>query len=117
MRRSSWQLFPSPTGATTCACLRPTSPLDGFWRTRSWSDMSQLPRERRDKVLPYIRAWAEAAAGFSGLEVYRGFSQIGEIRSATLSASRAYDFLLSPTAALPAFAAELASPLNDPGKP
>ncbi len=91
--------------------------LDRFWRTRSWSDMNQLPPERLDKVLPYIRAWAEAAAGFSGLEVYRGFSQIGEIRSATLSASRPYDFMLSPTAALPAFAAELASPLNDPGKP
>ena len=32
-----------------------------------------LPAERRALVLPFIRDWAESAAGFSGVEVFRGF--------------------------------------------
>ena len=31
--------------------------MDRFWRMRSWLDISALPSERRDKVLPYIRQW------------------------------------------------------------
>jgi aspartyl-tRNA(Asn)/glutamyl-tRNA(Gln) amidotransferase subunit A len=91
--------------------------LDRFWRMRSWSDMSALPPERLAKVLPYIRAWAEGAAGLSGLEVYHGFSQIIEMRAATIAACRPYDYVISPTAPMPAFAAELASPLDDPARP
>jgi aspartyl-tRNA(Asn)/glutamyl-tRNA(Gln) amidotransferase subunit A len=91
--------------------------LDQFWRVRAWSDMASLPPERLAKVLPYIRQWAEAGADLSGLEVFRGFSRIMEIRAATLAACRPYDFILSPTAPLPAFAAELASPADDPARP
>jgi Asp-tRNA(Asn)/Glu-tRNA(Gln) amidotransferase A subunit family amidase len=91
--------------------------LDRFWRMRSWSDMAALPPDRLARVLPYIRAWAESAAGLSGLEVYRGFSQVMEMRAAAVAACRPYDYVISPTAPMPAFAAELASPLHDPARP
>jgi len=91
--------------------------LDRFWRVRAWSDMASLPPERLERVLPYIRQWAEGGAEFSGLEVFSGFSQIGEMRAATLAACRPFDFVLSPTAPMPAFAAERASPIDDPARP
>lgn len=91
--------------------------LDKFWRVRAWSDIGALPAERAAKVLPYIREWAAGGAGLSGVEVLRGFNQSIEMRAATLGACRRYDFVLSPTAPVPAFAAERASPLHDPARP
>ena len=91
--------------------------LDTFWRTRSWADLSTLPQARLDSVLPYIRTWAEGAAGASGLDVYRGFSQIYEMRVAAIRACQRFDFVLSPTAPMPAYAAELPGPTNDPQRP
>jgi aspartyl-tRNA(Asn)/glutamyl-tRNA(Gln) amidotransferase subunit A len=91
--------------------------LDVFWRTRSWSDMSALPAERLARVLPYIRTWAEGAQGASGLEVYRGFSQVYEMRVAATRACDQFDYVLSPTAPMPAYAAELPGPTNDPQRP
>ncbi|HWK46687.1 MAG TPA: amidase [Stellaceae bacterium] len=91
--------------------------LDKFWRTRSWSDIGALPAERRATVLPFIREWAEGGADLSGLEVYRGFSQIIEMRVAALAACQPYDFVLSPTSPIAAFPAELASPTDDVARP
>ena len=91
--------------------------LDRFWRMRSWLDISALPPERQAKVLPYIRDWASAAAGFSGADVFNGQSQMGVMRDAVVTACQPYDFVLSPVSPVPAFAAELASPINDPQRP
>ena len=91
--------------------------LDRFWRQRAWADIGSLPEERRARVLPYIREWAEGGRALSGAEVYEGLSQMLTIRDAALRACRGFDFVLSPVAPVPAFAAELASPLNDPARP
>ncbi|MCW3475071.1 amidase [Limobrevibacterium gyesilva] len=91
--------------------------LDRFWRTRSWSDYSRLPRERREKVLPFIRAWIEAAEGLSGLEVYRGFNRIIEMSAAAVQACQPYDFIISPTAPMPSYRADWPCPTNDPARP
>jgi len=91
--------------------------LDRFWRARSWSEISKLPPDRQAKILPYIMAWAETARTLTGMEVYEGFGQIGAMQRAALTASKAYDFMLSPTAPIPAFAAELPSPTDDPLRP
>ncbi len=42
--------------------------MDRFWRMRSHLDMAALPPERKARVLPFIQAWADSAAGFSGTE-------------------------------------------------
>ncbi len=91
--------------------------LDDFWRQRAWAEIGALPQQRRDKVLPYILAWAERGRRLTGAQVYRGMSQMFSIREAALKASAPFDFVLSPVSPVPSFAAELASPLDDPERP
>jgi aspartyl-tRNA(Asn)/glutamyl-tRNA(Gln) amidotransferase subunit A len=91
--------------------------LDHFWRTRALIDISALTQGRRAAVLPFIREWAESASGFSGDQVFRGFSQIPEMRKAAVAATAPFDCVLSPTAPMTAFPAEWASPSQDPLKP
>jgi Asp-tRNA(Asn)/Glu-tRNA(Gln) amidotransferase A subunit family amidase len=91
--------------------------LDRFWRQRAWADIGDLPPEARAKVLPYIREWAEGGSRLSGREVYDGMGQMLAIKSAAVAACRPFDFVLAPVAPVPAFAADLASPLHDPARP
>ncbi len=91
--------------------------MDQAWRKRSHVDLLALPAVQRRLVLPYIRAWAESADGLSGTEVFVAFSQFHATRVATVNACRAFDFVISPTSPVPAFAAELPSPTNDPLRP
>jgi len=91
--------------------------MDDFWRTRSWLDISALSEERRRKVLPYIVEWAQGGAGLSGERVFRGHGQMAAMRDAAVRACAPFDFVLSPTAPMPAFAAELPGPNNDPARP
>jgi aspartyl-tRNA(Asn)/glutamyl-tRNA(Gln) amidotransferase subunit A len=91
--------------------------MDDFWRTRSWLDISALSEQRRARVLPYIVEWARGGAGLSGERVFRGFSQMAAMRDAAVRACEPFDAVLSPTAPIAAFAAELASPTDDPARP
>jgi aspartyl-tRNA(Asn)/glutamyl-tRNA(Gln) amidotransferase subunit A len=91
--------------------------LDHFWRTRSLIDLEALAPEKRAAVLPFIRAWAESADGFSGQHVVRGFNQIFAMRRAAIAATHRFDFVLTPTAPMTAFPAEWASPNRDPLNP
>ena len=91
--------------------------LDRFWRTRFLDETRHLPPERYARILPYIRAWVEAATDYDGLSVYTGFDQIIRIQEAGLRAFEGYDFWLSPVAPVPAFPADWASPVNDPARP
>ena len=68
-------------------------------------------------MLPYIQQWADSAAGMDGEAVFRAFSQFHATRVATVDACRAFDYVISPTSPVPAFAAELPSPTNDPLRP
>jgi aspartyl-tRNA(Asn)/glutamyl-tRNA(Gln) amidotransferase subunit A len=91
--------------------------LDAFWRMRAWLEISAWSAERQSQVLPYIHQWAAGGAALSGEQVFRGYSQMGAIREATVAATRAFDFVLSPVSPVLSFPAEFASPLNDPARP
>jgi aspartyl-tRNA(Asn)/glutamyl-tRNA(Gln) amidotransferase subunit A len=91
--------------------------LDRFWRARALNDIGALTPERRERVLPFIRDWAESAARFSGVEVFRGFHQIPEMGRAAVAATAPFDYVLSPTAPMTAFPAEWPSPSRDPLHP
>ena len=91
--------------------------MDHAWRMRSHLELAALPTERRAQVLPYIRAWADSAAGMDGTAVFQATSQFHATRVATVAACRAFDYVISPTAPIAAFAAELPSPTNDPLQP
>jgi len=91
--------------------------LDNFWRARMWDDLSRLTPDERGKALPYICKWAEAGATLSGVEVIRGFNATMAIRAAAAKLFYDLDYVISPVSPVVKFAAELASPLNDPDKP
>ena len=91
--------------------------MDRFWRMRSWLDLQALPEARRNKVLPYIRDWVATGATLSAAEVFTGYSQIAALRDAAVAACQPFDFVLSPTSPVPSYAAEWASPTNDPALP
>ncbi len=91
--------------------------MDRFWRMRSYLDMQALPEARRQKVLPYIREWVATGASLTAADVFTGYSQIAALRDATVAACQPYDFVLSPTSPVPSYAAEWASPTNDPARP
>ena len=92
--------------------------LDAFWRVRSWDeDLSGLTPAERARALPYIYKWAESGAKLTGVDVIRGFNATMAIRSAAAKLFADIDYVVSPVAPVVNFAAELASPINDPAKP
>ncbi|HTB01511.1 MAG TPA: amidase [Bradyrhizobium sp.] len=91
--------------------------LDDFWRARMWDDLSRLSESERAKALPYIVQWAERGAKLSGVDVVRGFNATMAIRSAAAKLFCDLDYVISPVSPVVNFAAERASPINDPAKP
>ncbi|HEY1721383.1 MAG TPA: amidase [Magnetospirillaceae bacterium] len=91
--------------------------LDQFWRARAWADVEPLSMPRRDKILPYIRAWAESGQRVSSAEALRGFGQTFAMMKAAGAQFQEVDVLLTPTSPVPTFKAELASPIHDPERP
>ena len=91
--------------------------LDTFFRARSWGDIEPLPAAERAKIHPYTLRWAEGGAKLSGIDAIRGFNQTMELRRLAGLLFGTIDYLISPTAPIPAFAAERASPGDDPEHP
>src|ERR1700712_1198691 len=91
--------------------------LDNFWRARMWDDLSKLAPAERAKALPYIYNWAEAGSRLSGVDVVRGFNATMAIRAAAAKLFCDLDYVVSPVSPVVNFAAEFASPINDPAKP
>ena len=91
--------------------------MDHFWRMRSLMDLRQLQPAQQDKILPFIRAWAESAADFSAEHVFEASQQFHVTRVATVLACSLVDYVLSPTAPITSFDAGLPSPTNDPLRP
>ncbi len=87
----------------------------GFFEARSHSDIAPMSDEAKAKILPFIVHWATyRAKAFTGDTVMRFYAQIMAMREATVQATHAYDFVISPTSPVPAFEAEYCCPGNDP---
>ena len=91
--------------------------IDRFWRTRAWVDLQAFDAPQQRRVLPFIVAWAEGGSMLSGVDLMRDYHQTLAMRAATVAACQPFDFVLSPVAPIPAFAAELPCPTNDPERP
>ncbi|MCX2696597.1 MULTISPECIES: amidase [Ochrobactrum] len=87
--------------------------LDSFWRTRAGIDVAALSDEKREKLLPIIRTWAESGLGKSGEDVYKSYTKALQIRSTTVAATSAYDFVLSPVSPNVSFPADWAYPYDN----
>lgn len=84
--------------------------VDLFWRVRSWNDLSALAPQSLERVLPYLRRWAQGGAGATGVEVLRAYQSVMAMRAATVAATAAYDLVLSPVAPMAAAPAEWPMP-------
>jgi aspartyl-tRNA(Asn)/glutamyl-tRNA(Gln) amidotransferase subunit A len=91
--------------------------LDRFWRMRQLIELKKAPPERRAKTLAFIRAWAETAEGAGGEALFHDFSQMREMAKAAIAATLPYDFVLTPTAPITTYPAEMAMPSGDPLNP
>ncbi len=91
--------------------------IDIYWRARCFGDIERLPEQRRDLVLPFIRAWAERGGTVSGAAAVAGLGCVFELKRLCAALFTDIDVVLSPTTPNIAFPAEWASPLNDPARP
>jgi aspartyl-tRNA(Asn)/glutamyl-tRNA(Gln) amidotransferase subunit A len=87
--------------------------LDEFWRVRSLVELEGLGADAQDRVLPFVRRWAEAARAVDGRELMRDYAAIMAIQQATVAATEPFDLVLSPVAPMAAFAAEWPMPWGD----
>jgi aspartyl-tRNA(Asn)/glutamyl-tRNA(Gln) amidotransferase subunit A len=91
--------------------------LDGvcrFFEARSYNDYMLLPAPKRQKVLPFIVEWCSwRGAKLTGRDVMQAYNNVMAMREAAVSASRQYDFILSPTSPILPYEAELPAPGND----
>jgi aspartyl-tRNA(Asn)/glutamyl-tRNA(Gln) amidotransferase subunit A len=91
--------------------------LDCFFKSRLLAEYQLLPPDRQAKVLPFVAAWCRSAEGSSAVDALRGLGQVMTIREKTVAAIQGYDFLISPTSPITAYAADEAAPGDDPKKP
>jgi Asp-tRNA(Asn)/Glu-tRNA(Gln) amidotransferase A subunit family amidase len=91
--------------------------LDGFFQARLLEEFQLLPPERQEKVLPFIVAWCRRAEKLSAVDTARNLGFIMLMREKAVAATEPYDFLITPTSPIAAYAADEATPGNDPAHP
>jgi aspartyl-tRNA(Asn)/glutamyl-tRNA(Gln) amidotransferase subunit A len=91
--------------------------VDGFFQARLLAEYQLLPPDRQAKVLPFIAAWCQRAERLTAVDAARNLAFIMQMREKAVAATEAYDFLISPTSPITAYAAEEATPGNDPMRP
>ena len=93
------------------------SGLDVFFQARLLAEYQRLPAGRQAKVLPFIAKWCRRAQTLSAVEAARALLQVFQLREQAVAAIQKFDFLLSPTSPITAYAVGEATPGNDPQRP
>ena len=91
--------------------------LDCFFQARLLADYELLPPKRKAKVLPFIATWCRRAKRLTAVDALRALGQVFLMREKAVAAIQKFDFLLSPTSPITAYAVDEATPGNDPAKP
>ena len=91
--------------------------LNRFFQARLWAEVEPLAPDRQAKMLPFILAWCRQAEGLTAADAARNFALVMLIREKAVAASAPYDFLISPTSPITAYAATQATPGDDPARP
>jgi aspartyl-tRNA(Asn)/glutamyl-tRNA(Gln) amidotransferase subunit A len=91
--------------------------FDRFMAARMLAEVEQLPAERQARILPFILAWCRRAANWSAVDALRGFTELMLMREKAVAAIEPYDFLITPTSPITAYAAEDPAPGNNPNYP
>lgn len=88
--------------------------IETFFRGRAWTEVSSYPPERRQRLLPYILDWVQPGASLTAVDVFRSMAALATLRERVVTATAAFDFVLSPVMPVPPFDAE--APLPDPAR-
>jgi aspartyl-tRNA(Asn)/glutamyl-tRNA(Gln) amidotransferase subunit A len=91
--------------------------VDGFFQARLLAEFQRLSSERQAKALPFIARWCRRAEPLSAVDAARNLALVMLLRERTVAATDPYDFLVSPTSPITAYAADEAAPGNDPLRP
>jgi aspartyl-tRNA(Asn)/glutamyl-tRNA(Gln) amidotransferase subunit A len=91
--------------------------LDLFFQSRLLAEIERLPSERQGKVLPFILAWCRRAERRSAVDALRALGQIMLMREKAVAAIQGFDFLISPTSPITAYAVDEPAPGGDPSRP
>jgi len=91
--------------------------LDLFFQSRLLSEVDRLSQDRRARVLPFILEWCRRAESRTAVDAMRALGQIMLMREKAVGAIQGYDFLISPTSPITAYAADEPAPANDPTRP
>jgi Asp-tRNA(Asn)/Glu-tRNA(Gln) amidotransferase A subunit family amidase len=91
--------------------------LNLFFQSRLLAEIERLPQERRERVLPFILEWCQRAESHRAVEAMRALGQIMLMREKAVATIQGYDFLISPTSPITAYAADDPAPGNDPSRP
>ena len=91
--------------------------LDGFFQARLLAELQLLPPERQEKVLPFIVSWCRRAEKLSAADAARNLALVMLMREKAVAATEPFDFLITPTSPITAYAAEEATPGDDPTRP
>jgi aspartyl-tRNA(Asn)/glutamyl-tRNA(Gln) amidotransferase subunit A len=108
------------------AIVEPVAPLvdqsileaiDNFFSARLLADVALLPRERQEKILPFVLAWCRRAESLRATDALHCLAEINRMREQAIRAIQSHDFLLSPTSPITAYSAIEAAPGDDPERP
>lgn len=77
-----------------------------FFTMRCRVDLAAMPAERAKLTASYIHEAAEFAASLTPEDIFRAFTRMQMMRSATVAATQPYDYVLSPVSPVLPFAAE-----------
>jgi len=91
--------------------------VDGFFQARLLAELQLMPPQRQAKVLPFIVTWCRRAEKLNAVDAVRNLALVMLMRENAVAATEPYDFLISPTSPITAYAAEEATPGNDPTRP
>ena len=78
--------------------------LDRFFPRGCWPKSSCWPADRQAKTLPFLVAWCGSRGQLSAVDAPRAFAHVMTIREQAVTAIQGYDFLISPTSPITAYA-------------
>ena len=91
--------------------------LDLFFQSRLWAEVERLSSDRQSKILPFILEWCRRAQDHSAVDAMRALGQIMLMREKAVASIQGFDFLISPTSPITAYAADEPAPGSDPARP
>lgn len=84
----------------------PEPDFDRMMQAYAWADFAALPAAQQEVVLPTVATWCSQGEGMSAAELTSATYGIGQTRRRVIAACAQYHYVISPTMAIEAFAAE-----------